>query len=117
MGFVLGAEARELHADQVLERCEAQPLHDSITAQFGRAREDEVDRAPAGRLRGLDEHVDPGLVAWLETKRLRRFCNPIQILPAHGDVDVPGEAAGVGIQLLYVQVRRQAADNSIVEPR
>jgi hypothetical protein len=55
-------------------------------------------------------------VTVLEAKWLRRFCDPLQILPAHGDLDVLGEAPRVGIQLLCVQVGSQATDDPILKP-
>jgi len=110
----------------MLDGYEANAIEDSRRAQLGNcirilcadllARENHMYRA-SRRLPRLNQHVHPSHVPMLQSKRLNRFRNCVEILTAHHNVDIPSQTPGIRFALFHIQISRQAADDSVLNPR
>lgn len=125
--LILGPEAGQFHADEILHRHETDTLEDSRRANFGNrlgifradffSTENHVHCAPRRRLAGLDEHVNTRHVTILEAERLYSFGDGSEVFAADGDIDVFREASGIGLALFDVQIGSKAADYAVLESR
>jgi hypothetical protein len=125
VGFVFGSKAGELHVHQVRQRDERDSFDPAAGAELGHwlrifrahffAIEDHVHRPSGRRLPFLHQHVNAGRVPVLQPEGLHSRSDSAKIFAPDCDVDVFGQAPGVGLGFLYVEIRGQAADNAVLD--
>ena len=125
VGLIFGPEARELHAHQVIERRQPEATKCTGHTEFrGRLRikllhlfpgEDHMHRATGRRLACSNQHVDTRDMAVRKAKWLDSLSDCGKILTANRDIDIAGEASGIRVTILHVEIRGEPSDNPVVQ--
>ena len=127
MGFVFGAEARQLHADQIGKRdqpdsfngvgCRNSGCGFGILGTHLLAGEDQVHRPSRRGLGGLHQHVHSAHVPVAQAEWLDGQGDLLDIFAANDDVDVACQASRVGLGFFDVEIDGQTTNHAVFQSR